>query len=85
MEKTVLLRDISIKYPALLGKLGVNMNFGQFLVVICKKNLRESGIRSLPWGASLNNRQEERKSSLNMQHCSFHRSQRGQHPSGPMP
>ena len=35
------------------GKLGVSMNLRQFLGVICAKNLRESGILSRPWVASL--------------------------------
>ena len=50
MKKIPLLRDRSICHPAWLGKLGVNMNLRQFLGVICGKNLRESGILSLPWG-----------------------------------
>ena len=45
------LRETSIWHPTWLGKLGVNMNFMQFLGVICAKNLRESGISSPPWGA----------------------------------
>ena len=48
------LREKSIWHPAWLGKLGVNMNFRQFLSVICAKNLRESGISSPSWGAPLN-------------------------------
>ena len=51
MWKIALFRDWSIWHPAWLGKLGVNMNFRQFLGVICAKNLRESGILSSPWGA----------------------------------
>ena len=50
MKKIPLLRDRSICHQAWLGKLGVNMNSRQFLGVICGKNLRESGILSLPWG-----------------------------------
>ena len=49
--KIALLRDKSMWHPAWLRKLGVNMNFGQFLGVICVKNLRESGISSFPWRA----------------------------------
>ena len=39
-------------HPALLGKLCVNMNFRQFMDVICAKNLRESDSkfpRVEPW------------------------------------
>ena len=50
MEKIALFRDRSICHPAWLGKLGVNMNFRQFLVVIY---VRESGILSPPWEAPL--------------------------------
>ena len=49
-EKIALLRD---SHPALLGKLGVNMNFRQLLGVIYLKNLRESVNPSPPWGAPL--------------------------------
>ena len=47
MEKIALLRDRSIWHPA-LGKLGVNINFRQFLGVICAKNLCESKICERP-------------------------------------
>ena len=50
MGKIALLREWSIWHLAWLGKLGVNMNFRQFLGVICAINLRESGISSSPWG-----------------------------------
>ena len=53
MKIIALLRDELIWHPAWLGKLGVNVNFRQFLCVICAKNLRESGISSYPWGAPL--------------------------------
>ena len=52
MKKVEWLREWSIWYPAWLGKLGVNMNFRQFLGVIFAKNLRENGISSPPLGAS---------------------------------
>ena len=51
MKTMALLRDRSIWHPAPLDKLDVNMNLGQFLCVICMKNLCESGISSPPWGA----------------------------------
>ena len=41
-----------ILYPAWLGKLGVSLNFSQFLGVICAENLSESGILCFSWGAS---------------------------------
>ena len=47
------LREKSIWHPAWLGKLGVNMNFKQFLGVICPKNLRESVISSPLWRAPI--------------------------------
>ena len=37
MKIIALLRDKSIWHPACLDKLGVNMNFRQFLGVICAK------------------------------------------------
>ena len=37
---------------SVIGKLGVNMNFRQFLGVICVENLCESGISSPPWNDS---------------------------------
>ena len=51
MKKVEWLREWSIWYPAWLGKLGVNMNFRQFVGVIFAKNLRENGISSPPWEA----------------------------------
>ena len=50
MKTIALLHDKSIWHPSWLGELGVNMNFRQFLGVICAKNQRESGISSPPWG-----------------------------------
>ena len=46
------LREKSIWHPAWSAKLGVKMNFRQFLGVICAKNLRESGIS---WKRGLGN------------------------------
>ena len=53
MKIIALLRDLSIWHPAWLGKLGVKMNFRQFLGVIYAKNLRESGFPSPPLGPPL--------------------------------
>ena len=39
------LRDKSIWNPAWLGTIGVNVNFRQFLGVICVRNLRETGFQ----------------------------------------
>ena len=50
MKKIALFRELSIWHPVRLGKLSVNMNFRQFLGVICTKNLCESGILRYPWG-----------------------------------
>ena len=50
-EKIVLFLDRSILHPAWLDKVGVNMNFRQFLGVLCAKNLPESRISSPAWGA----------------------------------
>ena len=49
-RKITLFREWSIWHPAWFGKLAVNMNFRQFLGVICEKNLLESGISRAPWG-----------------------------------
>ena len=51
MWKLALLRERSTWRSAWLDKLGVNMNFRQFLGVICAKILRESGISRPPWRA----------------------------------
>ena len=51
MGKFALLRDRSIWDPAWFGKLVMNMNFRQFLDVICEKNLRKSRISSPSWRA----------------------------------
>ena len=48
-EKIALLREISIWHPAWLGKLGVSINFRQFLSLNCAKNLRNSRILCPPW------------------------------------
>ena len=50
MKMIALLRDRSTWRSASVGKLGVNMNYRQFLGVICAKNLRESEILSPPLG-----------------------------------
>ena len=49
-EKIALLCEWSIQHPEWLGKLGLNMNFRQFLSVIIAKNLSESEMLSPPWG-----------------------------------
>ena len=47
----VLLRDRLILHSVLFGKLGMDMNFREFLGKIYAKNLHESGILSPLWEA----------------------------------
>ena len=50
MKKIALLREWSFWHPAWSSKLGMKINFRQFMSVISAKNLRESGIWRPPRG-----------------------------------